>query len=469
MRKDSFTDFIKNKLDIYESPMDTSRGWNDLKRRKKNDRRAVWLWSLLILVLVSTTLIYVKTDAPTANQSPKTFAQSEQPKDIAQTQSHTSTNHPSQTQDAHNTPPQYSVKTTRFDTLNLIQSNLSEQTAFKTAVANTNLPKNQANPSSQNSQTETLQATNSEQPVVSNNWVTKTPPPFEKTPNSADSAKTAFVDLASIHKPLSPLWIEKDTLQGKLTVAIPIQPLKKPSKNYEIYLNTGIGRTHQRFEAKDTTAISLQKFRNEHETALETYYTEGGVKRYLSSKTYVGLGISYAQGYNRFDYTQVENKNLTLTNVVVRIITYQPIGNVQEIRGDTIVTQTITTTGRYYQTYSNVNLGVNFGYKWLEKAHLTMAINGGLSWSLFANAKGKAVNQSIGAALTDIATSNIYKKTFGLGAFVGLDAQYQLNSRIAFCMSPSFHYGISNITQNDYALKARIYRYGLSVGLKYIL
>lgn len=478
MEKDKFTDSIKDKINAYESPMNVNSGWESLKQRKTKDKRIVYLMSLLLLVVGTIAFVALKITPQNTPITPKILTESNQ--NIIFSENNAQKSVSVSEQQAQVPPPQYLDKKGNNEGLSETKIRTTNEKRQATiplnAVYNNAENKDNINAvGTKNIISEADNITNVEVKDNTNNTATAVNA-TSKADNvtnivekdNINAAKIMLSDFSFLPSISTGLLTSNSHLdKQKPLFSINTNLRKNKNKQRDIYVNTGIGSTEQLFKAKDTAAIALQNLRNKQEKGIETYITTIGVNQYVTPKTYISLSLNYAHGFNRFDYTQVAQHDTMLKNVLVRIITYQPQGNKDEIKGDTIVKQRTYTTGRYYQTYKTLDVNLGFGYTLIDNKRINLSVSSGASWNIMANSKGKVATQSLNTALADIAQGNIYKKTFGFGAFVGVSAQYKLNSKVAFTVNPNFSYGLSNILQNDNVLTSHTYRYGLLLGIKY--
>ncbi len=237
-------------------------------------------------------------------------------------------------------------------------------------------------------------------------------------------------------------------------------------RRIEIYTGAGLYYSQQIFEAKKEADQAYAALRQSSETNLESYNVDLGVNYFLSQKSFIGLGLSYSEWYDRLNYTYEKTKTYELENVLVKFIKYRPSGYIEEIYGDTTVIGTQTIKNTRFNQYTSISANLNFGYYFSQKNKFSVGTSGGLIWNFSTQSNG-TITSPISSEIER--KNDNYKKSFGLGLNVNVHLDYQLNQKWAIQLRPGANYFISSITAKDDVLTSRFYQFGVLLGIKYKL
>ena len=452
MKKDSFSQLLKSRIEKYPSPMDVDKEWQNFLLKKKRNTRNRSLVFLLIgaTVLILGAILYLMVSFQDDMLKPSAIST------ISESEQHSR-----------------DINASVNDSFHLIAAQPNSEIG---KVPSSILPSDQnivVDHDGKHKDSDISDPLFSE--VTEHSYYSQ--PSSEKPdvaepgvlPEPVENRVSDFGILTALDILGTRVSITKNfQIPEKLSI-INTHPAKHPGlkHHWTLKFHSGIGKTHQYLVADVDSIQEHIDVRNRKEKPLESISASMGIFYSLTPKWKIGLSADYWRWYDEYRYRYQEDIQVTHKNILLKRITYLPEGRVEEIYGDTTVTELRTTDATRYNTYRQINLGINFSYLVLNMNKFGVECTGGLLYNVSTLAQGYIHNYLNGRAELSLHDYPIYKKSQAIGMSLGADIDYKCNHRVFIGLSPGVSYFINSVSDKSYPVKSYIWRYGISAGLKY--
>lgn len=493
-------DHIKKRLRDYESPIHLDEAWEALQEQQQK-RQGKWKRTsavlLLLLLIGSCGTCWLLGKGNGSHMSMPTQEVVLQDNVVPVEQQNSSNSGASNAHRAireNATLTQTNQHTTTAVGQSSITSNFSDKPSFSTS----NFQKQSSNSSDNTQKTDTsnknmlsisspapAQSSISEQVPVSGNTSSAVIPENDRTDSGARPLQEkAGNDLTwvapAMPAPWRMWWIEvlpektfsiaawpSQTLLLPLVKIdlSPIRPARKTAIRKTVYLSAGALLTQQNFKSRTAEQVEYAALRSRTESGLTGLSTDLGISLEVSQRNYVDLALRYDTWYDQFVYQYEQSKEYTLTNVLLGVVQYEPIGTQVRVYGDTTITGTQTVKATYYNRYSAADLRLAFGRTLWESHRFSLDMTAGMSANIYKKIQGHIADSGLPNSVMDLQHMP-YKQTLGLGAYADLRLNYRLASWLDLQLRPSAILGLSDALQASAPSSARFRRTSLQLGLR---
>ena len=493
---------IKKRLRDYESPIHLDEAWEALqeqqqKRQGKWKRTATVLLLLLLIGSCGTCLLLGKRNG--SHMPLPTQEVVFQDKDVPVEQQNSSISGAS---NAHHAIRENATltQTNQHTTSAVGQSSIASNFSDKPSLSTYNFQKQSSNSSDNTQKTDTsnknmlsisspapAQSSVYEQGPVSGSTSSAVIPENDRTDSDARPLQekagndlTWVAPAPAMPAPWRMWWIdvlpEKTfgmTARPSQTLLLPlvkidlspIRPARKTAIRKTVYLSAGALLTQQNFKSRTTEQAEYAALRSRTESGLPGLSTDLGISLEVSQRNYVDLALRYDTWYDQFVYQYEQSKEYTLTNVLLGVVQYEPIGTQVRVYGDTVITGTQTVKATYYNRYAAADLRLAFGRTLWESHRFSLDMTAGMSANIYKKIQGHIADSGLANNVMDLQHMP-YKQTLGLGAYADLRLNYRLASWLDLQLRPSAILGLSDALQSNAPSSAHFRRTSLQLGLR---
>ncbi|MEM6725595.1 MAG: autotransporter outer membrane beta-barrel domain-containing protein [Bacteroidota bacterium] len=450
MDEQKMNELIKNKINQYDSPIDLDEAWTDLSNRQEKRKKAMaWWFGLGASILIGLLTIWL-CSAPVDQEGTALIGQG-----TASATPRTELPPVSQSPEKEGKPTQ-ALET-------------QEEQMVDPAI-----------PSSSKEENSNLIIDENPNRIIQE-W----PLPVSIDPVKSQTATLAQIPLENLtrdHEPparkaklINSLQVKAITLSAEPAETLPLASNSTrintdivPSNRWSIYLQSGIGQTWEQFSTTSSDMESYRMLRNDSETALESVGLALGLAYQLAPKWTWSAGVQYTSAYTRFEFEQVTNPTYELENVLLRIRQFSN-GEEEQIFGDTTVIGTRRVQVHHFNHYQSYSLNTMLGYELWTSNRWSIQVAGGLVWNLRHQVEGRILGPSNNEILNVMDDGAIYQRSLNLGFRSSVQLSYLLHPKWSIYAQPEVVIFQGNTMQSDQALKSRLTRGMLNVGVRYRL
>ncbi len=243
------------------------------------------------------------------------------------------------------------------------------------------------------------------------------------------------------------------------------RPARKTPMRKSLYLGCGAVLAQQQFKARTIEQTEYALLRSISEATLPGLSTDLGIALEVSQRNYVDVALRYDMWYDQFEYQYEQAKEYNLTNVLLGVVQYEPIGTEVRVYGDTVISGTQTVKGTYFNRYTAADLRLAFGHSLWEGHRFSLDLTAGMSANIYKKIQGHIADSGPANGVTDLQYMP-YKQTLGLGVYADLRLNYQLISWLDIQLRPSTIFGLSDALQSGAPTSAHFRRTSLQLGLR---
>ena len=245
----------------------------------------------------------------------------------------------------------------------------------------------------------------------------------------------------------------------------PTRPARKTPVRKSLYLSCGAVLAQQQFKARTIEQTEYAFLRSVSETSLPGLSADLGIALEVSPRNYVDVALRYDMWYDQFVYQYEQAKEYNLTNVLLGVVRYEPIGTEVRVFGDTVISGTQTVKATYFNRYSAADLRLAFGHSLWKGHRFSLDLTAGMSANIYKKIQGHIADSGPATGVTDLQYTP-YKQTLGLGVYADLRLNYRLTSRLDIQLKPSTIFGLSDALQSGAPTSAHFRRISLQLGLR---
>ena len=245
----------------------------------------------------------------------------------------------------------------------------------------------------------------------------------------------------------------------------PIRPARKTPIRKSISLSAGSVLAQQHFKSRTAEQATYAALRSRTESGLPGLSTDLGISVEVSKRNYVDLALRYDTWYDQFVYQYEQSKEYTLTNVLLGVVQYEPIGTQVRVYGDTVITGSQTVKATYYNRYTAADLRLAFGRTLWQRHRFSLDLTAGMSANVYRKIQGHIADSGLANSVMDLQHMP-YKQTLGLGVYADLRLNYRLTSWLDIQLKPSAILGLSDALQGTAPSSAHFRRTSLQLGLR---
>lgn len=459
----NFEQEAKNRLNHYDSPVDTDRLWagiDDSLRGKKRRRIAGWWWWAGACLLVGTALVAyysnTNTDAGQHTTDPAVTPQApsaqNNPAAIAHTGENPNTSSAVYIPDLANTAPISNHPSKAPTPAN--RHGVDEKEKVFSPV-NQALPKQQVSGASA-----TGVMTDVGAPISIEQQNTEVSSPlFKKETNIALLPGTSPLSIKIISGNAPQLNTQKVECFSWKT---------KPRWHIGAY-GTG-GYPLKKLTAQNDEFADLTADRNQTEKVLEAagggFYA--GIR--FKNKWLVESGVDFLRINERFTRTNTRVDTIGKTLIISYIVNAP--GDTTFTQGESYIVQTTKASRKTYNHYNTLNLPVALGYEWAMGQHFSANLKAGAAVNLHFSQKAEIATgnqQSILYQNGQPATDYPFRARLGVIPFAEFGMRWSFADRLSLCGAVHYRYFVQpfNIATNP--VEQRYQLAGARIGLQYQL
>ena len=242
------------------------------------------------------------------------------------------------------------------------------------------------------------------------------------------------------------------------------RPARKTPVRKSLYLSCGAVLAQQQFKARTIEQAEYAFLRSASETSLPGLSADLGIALEVSPRNYVDVALRYDMWYDQFVYQYEQAKEYNLTNVLLGVVQYEPIGTEVRVYGDTVISGTQTVKATYFNRYSAADLRLAFGHSLWEGHRFSLNLTAGMSANIYKKVQGHIADSGQANGVTDLQYTP-YKQTLGLGVYADFRLNYRLTSRLDIQLKPSTIFGLSDALRSGAPTGAHFRRTSLQLGL----
>ena len=201
-------------------------------------------------------------------------------------------------------------------------------------------------------------------------------------------------------------------------------------------------------------------------TNTETYLFggSGGIRVGVSGK-YLGFktGVTYNQINERFELNRqvlIDSMMVTTTDTILT-----------DIVDTTFITRTFLqrnfekTTKTTYNYYRSIEIPFLVTYNINRGRRFDLGVTAGALLNVWTQRKGEILNPA--NTVVDISDNTIFRKTYGLNLYAGMDLAFHMTNQVDFMVEPQVRYNMQPLTKGDHIVIQKYFTAGVNVGFRY--
>ncbi|MEL6141431.1 MAG: hypothetical protein AAFU67_07415 [Bacteroidota bacterium] len=456
MHDPQLEDQLKDRLRQYGSPIDLDAEWQSLQPHLKQPRRRRWLiwwFSLVSVSLIAMTLFFLTRPTVPKEQSSTTPTVAAPPSALVPAKQERS---------------QTISKEEPSDRSDELQPNSSSAIFSGSNFSDSQTGQNGVHPVSTKVGKTSINAAmvSTPQPQMAIGSSQETAIKHARFAEIQPAPLASAVPLLSTK--LIPLPNRVRILSVQTTTPLEMNP-QVTKRAASLFAQGGLGFTQQRFQARTTEGEAFANQRKQTESPLETYSFSLGLQLPISPKQHLVAAVAFHEWYDRLDLQFSREQDYLLENVLLQIRESQPSGVQEEIYGDTTVVGLQHQRIRHYNRYRSYSLQLGIGQELFNKGPWSLSAQLGIQWDFNVAVEGLSSQAEINTGTLDLAEAEVYKNSFGVGAQLGLNLQYQFTPVLDLRFSPTLQWQPNSLTTADYPIKSTYTRVGAMIGLSYRL
>ena len=194
------------------------------------------------------------------------------------------------------------------------------------------------------------------------------------------------------------------------------------------------------------------------------------IAKNIGEKTLIKAGVNYSQINERLRIINANEKQITQI-ITIRTVIRAP-GDTLFIRDTTYFEQNGTRYRTTYNRYRFIDLPIIFSYEFGNPEILAFAVNAGPVFNITSFYRGEVLDTTLTPVKISTAKgngANNWRSNIGIGIFASFAVYKRVNERMQIFAEPYFRYNFKPVTQNANIVNQRYSTSGMQLGIRYNL